>query len=123
MKYFFFPFVTLMGTMILFSSCDKDDDTACTETTWYEDADSDGLGNPDISQDACEQPTGYVADNSDTNDVLDETSYSFSYNGQNYTLIKEASSWLDAASYAVAKGGYLAEINSAEEQTAIFSEL
>lgn len=68
MKYLLFPFCLLMGTMFLISSCDKEDDTACTETTWYEDADGDGLGNPDVSQTACDQPDGYVADNSDTDD-------------------------------------------------------
>ena len=52
--------------LFLITSCDEE--TPCTETTWYEDADGDGLGNPDISIDACEQPDGYVADNSDTND-------------------------------------------------------
>lgn len=61
----------LVGVMGLFSACnnDDDDDTACTETTWYEDADGDGLGNADVSQSACDQPTGYVSDNSDTNDT------------------------------------------------------
>ncbi len=65
----------LIPTTILFSlcllffvSCKDDDDLPCTETTWYEDADADGLGNPDVSQSACDQPTGYVADNTDTND-------------------------------------------------------
>ena len=58
----------LLGGIVLFSSCD-DNEGACTETTWYQDADEDGLGNPDVSQDACDQPTGYVADNSDTDDT------------------------------------------------------
>lgn len=61
-------FVVLVGlSFFLFTSCDGDD-TPCVESTWYEDADGDGLGNPDVSQEACDQPAGYVADNSDTDD-------------------------------------------------------
>ncbi len=67
MKYLTFSILILFGTAFLISSC-KDDDP-CVETTWYEDADGDGLGNPDISQSACEQPAGYVADNSDADDT------------------------------------------------------
>lgn len=69
MKRFLFSFfiVLFAGTFIL-TSCRNDDDSSCTELTWYEDADGDGLGNPDVSQRACEQPEGYVADNSDTDD-------------------------------------------------------
>ncbi|MEO0471591.1 MAG: YHYH protein [Bacteroidota bacterium] len=51
---------------MLVSSCKEDD--ICVETNWYQDADGDGLGNPDVSLSACEQPEGYVADNSDLND-------------------------------------------------------
>ena len=68
MKYLVLSLFTLMGTLFLISSCDKDDDP-CTETTWYQDADGDGLGNPDVTFEACEAPTGYVANSDDTDDV------------------------------------------------------
>jgi hypothetical protein len=35
------------------------------ETTWYIDADNDGLGDPNISITDCDQPAGFVEDNSD----------------------------------------------------------
>ena len=38
------------------------------ETPYYEDTDSDGYGNPTVIIKACEQPTGYVTNNSDCND-------------------------------------------------------
>ena len=68
MKYLIFSLFVLVGITASCSSCNKDNDTSCTETTWYEDADGDGLGNPDVSQDACEQPNGYVANSDDTDD-------------------------------------------------------
>jgi len=40
-------------------------------TTWYQDADNDGLGNPDVSQESCDQPNGYVANSDDDNDGCD----------------------------------------------------
>ena len=43
-------------------------------TTYYQDADGDGYGNSAVSQDACNQPTGYVTDNTDCNDD-DDTVY------------------------------------------------
>ncbi|MEM7571799.1 MAG: YHYH protein [Bacteroidota bacterium] len=63
-------FTVLLGlSILLVTSCDNDDDQACVETIWYEDADDDGLGNPAVSLSSCEQPAGYVADNSDPNDT------------------------------------------------------
>ena len=37
---------------------------------WYQDLDGDGLGNPNISLNACEQPVGYVSDNTDDFDLV-----------------------------------------------------
>ena len=49
--------------------------------------------------------------------------YSFNYNGHNYLVVKEKKSWMDAAACAVARKGYLAEINDAAENAAIFNAL
>jgi len=55
----------IVGGLFFITSCN---DEECTETTWYQDEDGDGLGNADISKTACEQPSGYVADNTDEDD-------------------------------------------------------
>lgn len=44
-------------------------ETCTTPTTWYEDADGDGLGNPNNTQNDCEQPTGFVDNNDDCDDT------------------------------------------------------
>lgn len=69
MKHLAVSILLLFGVVIIISSCKKGEDP-CTETTWYEDADGDGLGNPAVSQSSCDQPAGYVADNSDTDDSV-----------------------------------------------------
>ncbi|MEZ4850477.1 MAG: YHYH protein [Bacteroidia bacterium] len=68
MSYLKLSLFLLLGAIIFISSCGNNDNP-CVETIWYEDADGDGLGNPDVSQSACEQPTGYVSDNTDTDDA------------------------------------------------------
>ena len=68
MNYLTVSVLFLFGITVLASSC-KEDDEPCIETIWYEDADNDGLGNPNVSRVACDQPDGFVADNSDPNDT------------------------------------------------------
>ena len=56
------------------NACNFDDasNVACTyATTWYEDADGDGLGDAGSSQSACTAPSGYV---SDATDLCDDSS-------------------------------------------------
>ena len=51
------------------------------------------------------------------------TVYAFDYDGRTYEVVKENKSWTDAAACAVMRGGKLAEINNAAENTAIFNAL
>ncbi|GDX78606.1 hypothetical protein LBMAG42_04170 [Deltaproteobacteria bacterium] len=63
--------------------CDGDDDncdgvvdesTAIDASTWYDDADTDGYGDPADSQVACTQPSGWLASAGDCDDT-DEAEY------------------------------------------------
>ena len=69
--------VSMFCMALMTGACGDDSETgktpdtgepAVTEHDWYEDADADGYGNPDITTSAAEQPSGYVADNTDCDD-------------------------------------------------------
>lgn len=49
--------------------------------------------------------------------------YTFIYNYTTYDVIKENKSWAAACACAVQRGGMLAEINDAAENTAIFNKI
>ena len=53
------------------NNCDGvvDEEGAQDATTWYRDADGDGYGNGENIRVLCEQPTGYIADGSDCDDL------------------------------------------------------
>jgi len=53
------------------NDCDGviDEDEAVDASTWWFDADGDGYGNSRASTTACDQPAGYVANDSDCDDV------------------------------------------------------
>ncbi len=79
------------------------------ETTWYVDADGDGLGNPTSSVDACIQPAGYVENNNDNcdNGALgwDDVFILFDDNGCLGCHGNNASGGLDLRTYATASLG------------------
>ena len=47
---------------------DDDDDSATGQSTWYRDGDADGYGDADSTSDACDNPSGYVSDDTDCDD-------------------------------------------------------
>lgn len=57
----------LLASFCLLYSCSKDED--CKQSTFYKDTDGDGFGDAASSKDACTQPSGYVADKTDTDDT------------------------------------------------------
>ena len=52
------------------NDCDGDtDEEAVDYAWWHADSDSDGYGNPLVTSTACDQPSGYVSDDTDCDDT------------------------------------------------------
>ncbi len=50
------------------NNCDDEIDEGVTGE-WFQDLDGDGFGNPDVVEEACSSPDGYVAFGSDCDDT------------------------------------------------------
>ena len=50
------------------NNCIDDELDAVDQLTWYADSDSDGFGDPTVSIESCDQPSGYVNNADDCND-------------------------------------------------------
>ena len=55
--------------------------------------------------------------------VAQVETYKFAYNGKPYEVVKDKKTWEEAAADAVKRGGYLVEINDAQEDRAIFNAI
>ena len=51
------------------NNCNGQEDEGLTMQTWYSDSDGDTFGDPDMSIMHCDQPAGYVLDNTDCDDT------------------------------------------------------
>jgi len=56
-----------IATLFIGTSCGPEAEP-CEETIWYKDHDGDGFGDPETYFYSCNQPEGFVADNTDCND-------------------------------------------------------
>ncbi|GAB1855552.1 hypothetical protein MHTCC0001_03860 [Flavobacteriaceae bacterium MHTCC 0001] len=54
--------------------------------------------------------------------IVNENIYAFMYNSKTYEIVKENKTWEEAAQLASERGGYLAEIDSEAENTALYNE-
>jgi hypothetical protein len=75
MTRFMLKLVAFVSTL-LFGACGgrspsggtSEDSSSCDETTWYSDVDQDGYGDAQNSQEACEEPSGFIVDSDDCDD-------------------------------------------------------
>ena len=64
------PFLLLLGCETIDPIYDDSENRACDpRTTWYADSDADGFGNAASVYLGCDQPAGFVPDNTDCDDA------------------------------------------------------
>lgn len=89
--------IAILAIVFTFSSCNKDDDS-CVESIWYEDADDDGFGNINVTQESCNQPTGFVSNSDDIDDTNNNLNPNTVWQGNKITFEKaNAADWTQEA--------------------------
>ncbi len=68
MKNVFIYLSVCLITGLLVVSCEEGVQ-GCIKTAWFADVDGDGLGDPNVSEQACDQPEGYVSNGDDADDT------------------------------------------------------
>lgn len=66
---------------------------------------------------------GFLTTSCGSDDGDDGTSDYFYHQGHSYQIVKQKKTWTEAAADAAAKGGYLVEIESSAEQSAIWQAI
>ncbi|NOY26560.1 MAG: hypothetical protein GXP62_11860 [Oligoflexia bacterium] len=91
-------------------------DTGCDPVTWYADVDSDGLGDPAVTTDACDAPTGYVDNGDDCDDsdasVLGATTFYGDVDGDGF------GSATDTVDACTLPKGYVAALGDCDDSDA-----
>jgi hypothetical protein len=67
-------------------NCNGATDEGFTTTTYYQDADGDGYGNPSVSKVACAKPAGYVTNKTDCDDTKSSVNPSLLGGGLNESI-------------------------------------
>jgi len=130
---------------------DGQDDDVVGAATWYEDADHDGLGNPEESMPACGEPHGYVDNDDDCDDSdasvgdceaewqalslalcgtapewdasLEDSCQAVAWGDGSYLFCNECVSWCIAEDFCRAQGGHLVVIDDADEDAFVYETL
>lgn len=77
--------MAILAIVFTFSSCNDD---PCAESIWYEDADGDGFGNINATQESCDQPNGFVSNSDDIDDTDANVNPNTVWQGSEITFTK-----------------------------------
>lgn len=91
---------------------------SCTPSTWYADADGDGLGDSGSTASACDQPSGYVSDSSDLCDDPTACNYDANTNTNASCQTNDACGVCGGSGVDVDSDGVCDDVDSCTDNTA-----